>query len=1833
MSAPDTLDEQNTLVDSAVAQGGAYEVIRQRLLEQGKALKAATDRVNAERLEEFGSTDMDVIARVRVRTENNSAARDIVQVGEYLLFGYNVFIGLKKETKIDDVFSLFSFSENDGEYALEPVPNEDNFLFKESFKNDFEELYRYYKNTKLTQLTVKNERLLAAFQIGDRLEDMRVFRWAISADGKTLTYIDNRGERDIQLPNAYDFEWTQTRREDVVHGRHAHINIADTVFVDTTGGDLTIKIENNTEDGFGVYREPVDDTTQSLDDASVHYARVGALVLLKILPYREKQYRYFIYNTLTEEALRVDAIGESCQQLPEDHGIIFPGGYYLQTGEYKAFDDPVEGFRFKRMVRSPNGEDALYVFYEPVEGVVALLSYNLIDKALKNPIFGHGYALFDDGRIVIFTAEEEPSRVHPMQIWQSAFASMDYVSQQPVNQSFYGKIGNAELVRGISDLYSIYRIIQNQAVSLKLYEELSRAAHKIFDAHYWLSENALVELATVLKQVEKTSELVIDEFEKVESIRQQSAKAMQEAQAKQESLLSVSRFNDWDTVEGYVETLGQLRRHRGHLVTLKEYRYIDVAKLDALDAEIVDVSAQLSDKTVTFLSSADALTPYAEKIAGLNAAADKAQTSLELEPLLEQVVAVADNLDVLSELMTTLNIADATVRTQIVDEISTVYSTLNQTKARINNKQKNVGSKETHAQFSAQFKLFSQTINNALGQSTTPDKCEEQHARLLVQLEEFESQFSEVEEFLADIMAKREEVQEAFEAQKQKLLDEQQRKAGAVVDAASRILGSIEKRSLKFTDADELNTYFASDVLVSKVGDMVMRLRELNAAVQADDIDAKYKAIKEQAVRSLRDKTDIFEEGGRVIKLGPRHKFSVNQQDLDLTIIPRNDALHLHLSGTDFFEPLRNAELEALKPYWTVSLESESPGVYRAEYLAYLIIEAAKNNEQNLSDKALSAAVKDADALARLVRDFAAPRYKEAYEKGVHDHDAVRILLKVVPALRKADTLKYEPRIRALAQLFWCYSQPDPLASVELGAEQKFQWHVWASRAQSAAKLRTLFGSLEATQLLEAEISTALANFVEQYRLVYSNSDCRVAAEYCVAELARDALAFAVSQYAEKLIEHLRAALDISVWDSYQSNLRHLSEQPAEAYALSQAWLRAMVNNKSLESMCNYIDEAAVILCTDKMATSIEVPRRNVVVDLDVAVDGLLGDHPKLQQQTLPFSLNQFLETLRHHVDVFVPNYHRYLTMRAELMSTEREKLRLEEFKPRPLSSFVRNRLINESYLPIIGDNLAKQMGTVGENKRTDLMGLLMMISPPGYGKTTLMEYVASRLGLIFMKINCPSLGHNVLSLDPEHAPNATAKQELIKLNLALEMGNNVMLYLDDIQHTHPEFLQKFISLCDGTRRVEGVWKGKTKTYDMRGRKFCVVMAGNPYTESGEAFKVPDMLANRADIYNLGDILGGMDEQFAMSYIENSLTSNAVLAPLALRSLDDVYKLIAKAQGENIAATDLSHTYSGAEIAEICDVLKKMFVVRDVILKINQQYIASAAQNDKYRVEPPFKLQGSYRNMNKMAEKISAVMTDEELMAMIDDHYQGESQLLTSGSEDNLLKLAELRGNMTSEQAARWAAIKADFLKHKDADSDVDGAQRIALKISEVTDALNHVGAAFSQESTAVEPLRAIGQQLQALQGQLSSDTLRIALENAPQQPLADIAAAIEQLNRAVCASQSPEHKPSWASALEHLASQFGAFDRLIGEQGLRIDNGPKDNSVSDSASLERVADVLESAAGRLTEAVEKSIDFDITIVKRITKLSSELRGFSQSHRFVKKRDTDEFDELGGEQE
>ncbi|HEY0820457.1 MAG TPA: DNA repair protein, partial [Rhizobacter sp.] len=281
------------------------------------------------------------------------------------------------------------------------------------------------------------------------------------------------------------------------------------------------------------------------------------------------------------------------------------------------------------------------------------------------------------------------------------------------------------------------------------------------------------------------------------------------------------------------------------------------------------------------------------------------------------------------------------------------------------------------------------------------------------------------------------------------------------------------------------------------------------------------------------------------------------------------------------------------------------------------------------------------------------------------------------------------------------------------------------------------------------------------------------------------------------------------------------------------------------------------------------------------------------------------------------------------------------------------------------------------------------------------------------------------------------------------------MLYLDDIQHTNPEFLQKFIALADGTRRIEGVVDGETHSHDLRGKRFAIVMAGNPYTESGDVFKIPDMLANRADIYNLGDVLSGREQLFALSYVENCLTANPALLPLASRDPKDVQLLAERAAGAEVASSSFSHGYSGVELEELTALMQRLFRARDLLLKVNLAYIASAAQQDAYRTEPAFKLQGSYRNMTKLAAKITPLMRDDELDALLRDHYRGEAQTLTTGAEENLLKLAHLIGKPTEAERARFRDICDEYVRRRKlGGDDADGSTRIASTLLDVARAV-----------------------------------------------------------------------------------------------------------------------------------------------------------------------------------
>ncbi len=1578
------MENQNT----QQLDGGTYEIIQGRLQKQKQELQERLHKLNDARKHVFGSIETKLIANDRINTENNCIARDIISLGNTSIFGYNVHFGLRTDIQLSDVFSIYEFKDN--HFHLQSLDLLNDALFIDDFTN----LYKYYRNTIFSKFAVIDNYIHMVFQLSENVSDIKTFKWLIK-DNK-LQYIDNRSEHEYQFPKQHEFKWQEVTRDMHRYGKHSHISILDKIFVETIGGDLTIKIEDNTDEGKGILDEPVEHVDQTLDDGQFRYGDLGNLVTLEIKPFQEDP-RYFIYNHKLQEVQRVASIKDTAVLLPDGHGLIFPNGYYLQTGEHKIFESDVKEVKFQKKISSPNGEDFLYIFYATIRGLYILMSYNIIEQEVKTPIICNGFTLLENGELCYFRTEDEQTKHHVVQIWQTPYLKGSFMPSQHTDSLLY-KIGNKDIVRAMAECHELINLLNKEDNYTGLYNDIAKISKDINDTYYWLPEEDTHQLNLPVLQINEAANAAIDEFEKVVQLKKQAEKETKEINKKSDELFNKIKSTSFKSIDDFVGLLSQLRTLRGEVISLHDIRYIQKTHLEALEEQVTEQNTLISKRCVQFLLNDKALAPYHERVAEKEKELPTIKKVIDAKALEKEVAQITSDLEMLIDIVSNLEIEDTSQSTKIIDNISLIFATLNQLKAGIKNAIKSLGSTEAKADFIAQLKLIDQSIINYIDMATTPEKCDEFLTKTAIQLEELEGKFADFEEFIIQIIEKREEIHSAFDTRKNNLVEKRNKKAVALQTASERILKGVAKKAQTFDSIEDINGYFAADLMINKVRDIINQLKELDDAGKAEAIETQLKVAKEDALRKLKDKQDLYEDGENVIKFG-KHKFGVNKQILDLTIVYKNEELNYHLTGTDFYETIDNDTLLQSKKYWNQELVSENKLVYRSAYLAYKIFKNNTNkNLINLTEK----------ELLQLVQKESSNLYSEGYIKGVHDVDASTILYTLVHKHNELGILTYAPTTRGYAQYFW--------NSLTKEEQDNLNTNIKAS-----GEVLSVFPDSNTFAFIIESLTKSVLSFANDSYL-FTEENVNSIANYLFKELQQNNT-FQISTDAFSLKEDfIKALKKQDALHKFRKGIEKVENYIDKIHLVKQ-WVSSFLTNKE-GIYASYEEEIVCTLLFEHESTS-----KIKAVHPIKTIKNLKGTHASITEGMYEFNYHEFVEKLTQFSTVEVPNFITYKETKQQVTEELKDDLKLEEFKPRVLSSFVRNKLIDQVYFPLIGDNLAKQLGTVGDNKRTDRMGMLLLISPPGYGKTTLMEYISNRLGLVFMKINGPAIGHEVTSVDPMAANNSASREELKKLNLAFEMGDNVMLYLDDIQHCNPEFLQKFISLSDGTRKIEGVYNGKSKTYDLRGKKFCVIMAGNPYTESGDRFQIPDMLANRADIYNLGDIIGDTAHLFKLSLIENALTSNPVLHQLSSKYFEDVYALVDKVEN-NTADVTLKGNHTKQEIQDYTAVLEKVITVRDTIMKVNQAYINSAAMEDSYRIEPSFKLQGSYRDMNKLVAKIVPIMNNEELDRLLLSHYESESQTLTSAAEANLLKYKELTENLSEEEISRWNTIKETFLKN-----------------------------------------------------------------------------------------------------------------------------------------------------------------------------------------------------------
>ncbi len=1766
---------------SALA-GATYEIIRQRLAANSATLRERMGQLDARRQEVFGRIESKLLQADRVTTAHNCIPRDMVQLGHgRFLFAFNVRFGLKKEMDLADVFAIYRRDEATGGFKEEPLEP----LQDKQFVADFKRLYNVYEKTAFRKFAVIGGNLYAKFGTGASLNDYAVFKWAFN-DGN-LRFLDGRAEaeyRRVGYPATHDFRWQTPDRESYRYGDHPHVSIAERVFVECVGGDLTIKVEDNTATGEGIYSEPVDDRHQKVDDAEIAFAELDHLILLKIRPYKETAARYFIFNEKLRSVVRVDSIGDACVRLPEEHGLIFPDGYYLGTGELKRFDAKETGLVLERVVHSPNGEDSLYVFHGRASGEYVLMPYRLIEQKVEERIACHGFALFPNGHLILFRSDDLPQKHHQIQLRQTPFYQLGH---EPAGQkdAFLYQVGNKDVVRCLAECNEVLTLAGKETPYAELYSDLVRRCTAMLDAYPWLASADGFQINDALQQLREIADKAVDEFAKVRRLQHEAVLKLADVKKRCEERFQAARRAAFSKLEDFVHNLAALRHLRGELITTREVRYIDFAAIETLEQAVTAQLGELSAQCVKFLLKPEALEPYRKQAAEHLASVDKVAKVTDGRKLEKAVADAGGELEMLIEIVNSLKIDDATETTRIIDSITAVYSTLNQVKAALKKHLQALVASESAAQFNAQLKLLGQSASSYLDLCDTPEKCDEYLNRLTVQLEEMEGAFAGFDEYTVQLSDRRTEFYEAFEQRKIALVEQRNKRAGALLTAAERILKVVQNRLAGFKSLEEIHTYMASDLMTAKVRETIEQLLALGDSVKADDLQGRLKTVQQDAVRQLKDKQELFVDGAAVIQLG-KHKFNVNTQPLDLTIVQRDGQPHFHLTSTKYFDPITDADYLATRQVWDQEVISENAEVYRAEYLAWQMLRSLdsgsrRGNEAEAGSsgtgevRLLTSAATSLETFLTLsedqrlatVQEFMAARYQDGYTKGLHDLDGARIFTVLAETHLALQRARFRPEARACAVVYWSRFCP---------AETRT---LWTAKLKAFGERNRLFPGDPVQQDYVVALQKLIGEFLKSQPL-YPEALAVEAGEYLFHELS-DGESFTVTREADQLATAFQQHLVAKGHDDTFATARAaLNGHPSSELELVRDWVKGFLlsgSRRGNEADSASTTSADVRLLTSAATSHLEettailfcgdaLPRTPVHAESRRVLEALRGAHPRIEANRYTFDYLDFTARLRRFESEAVPRFEAYHRLKGQLLDHERKRLRLDEFKPRVLSSFVRNQLTDRVYLPMVGDNLAKQIGAAGAAKRTDLMGLLLLISPPGYGKTTLLEYVASRLGIVFVKINGPAIGHAVTSLDPEEAPNAAAREEISKLNLALEMGDNALICIDDIQHCNPEFLQKFISLCDGQRKIEGVWRKQPRTYDLRGRKVVVVMAGNPYTESGQKFKIPDMLANRADTYNLGDVIGANAEWFKASYLENAVTSNAVLAPLAVRSQTDIRAFVRTAETGQRTAEGLEGTYSAQELDEVLSVMKKLVAIRDVVMRVNEEYIASAGQADEFRTEPAFKLQGSYRNMNRLAEKVVAIMNDDEVRALVIGHYRGESQTLTTGAEANLLRFKELIGELKPDEAARWADIKKTFQRNqftRGTDQN-DPVGRVVAQLSLFQTGLESIqttlaNVAAKPKEPVVLDVSSLGQSLESLR------TTVAAAASRPQAPitldLGSIGQSLEslrttleeRLGRVVAATApTPNAVPAAANAaaanLERVGAQLGEGLKALGE-------------------------------------------------------------------------------------
>src|SRR5690606_9986298 len=559
-------------------------------------------------------------------------------------------------------------------------------------------------------------------------------------------------------------------------------------------------------------------------------------------------------------------------------------------GTYKVFDNSLEGVSFLRRIVSPNGEDFLYIFTQSETNTYILMSYNIIQQSVETPIICNGFTVFDDGSLIYFRTEADATRHHQVQIWETPYMAVLQENMDRRDDPVY-KVGNKQIVQAMAEVQEVIQLVNKEDSYEGLYEDILRKTNAILDSYFWLKDPALKNFGAPLQQISEVANTAIDEFVKVQALRKHALNVVEQTEQKLENLLFSINSTTIETLDQLVHLLADARKLQGEIIDLKNVKYTDEAQIEVLKENIEKIADELSEKTVTFLLKDEALLSYEQRVLDQKQKVEQITKAFDAKEVEQSNRDISSELELLIDILNSLKIEDATQTTKIIEKISLIFSSLNEVRAQLTRKLSTLRSKEAVAEFSAQLTLLEQSVSNYLELSTSADKVDEYYTKVVVQLEELDSKFSEFDDFALKIADKRDEIIKALNARREQIVEQLNKRSSSLEQIGLRVMKNIDNKSQTLSSREEILRFYASDLMINKIRELISELKALSDVSKAENLENLLKKSQEDALRVLRDKTELYVDGDNIIALG-KHKFAVNRQQLSLTLLRRNEELY-----------------------------------------------------------------------------------------------------------------------------------------------------------------------------------------------------------------------------------------------------------------------------------------------------------------------------------------------------------------------------------------------------------------------------------------------------------------------------------------------------------------------------------------------------------------------------------------------------------------------------------------------------------------------------------------------------------------------------------------------------------------------------------------------------------------------------------------------------------------------------------------------------------------------------------------------------------------------------